>query len=98
MIQSPRWCNHNLPGFHVFGELCAIDPPDFETGGCDRDSGGPLVVYHEVEEEEEGEGEEPVEVGVLVSGAEGCPTTRPTVFTKATLVEHWVDYWIRRIG
>jgi secreted trypsin-like serine protease len=83
-IQGPEWCGQNAPSFYEQGELCTINPPDYNTGACHGDSGGPLLVSSS---------EGPVEVGITSHGATECSTTKPTVFTRTDILIPWVREW-----
>jgi trypsin len=83
-IQSPEWCSQNAPSFYEQDELCTINPPDYRTGACHGDSGGPLLVSS---------AEGPVEVGITSHGSYECSTTQPTVFTRTDILIPWVHEW-----
>src|ERR1700689_793829 len=42
-VQGPGWCEKNASSFYAASELCTIDPPNYTTGTCEGDSGGPLI-------------------------------------------------------
>jgi hypothetical protein len=88
ILQNAEWCHSNAPGFHAYGQVCTIDPPRYETGGCEGDSGGPLLASRPG-------GGELVEVGILVVLYSKCSTAAPTVYTRAALVSSWVNSWIK---
>jgi secreted trypsin-like serine protease len=89
VIQGSEWCHSQFGGFLPLGQLCTIDPPNYQTGGCGGDSGGPLLVTSSGGT---------VEVGILVLGTETCSTAAATVYTRAELVASWVDRWIKALA
>jgi secreted trypsin-like serine protease len=89
VIQSSEWCRNQFGGFLPLGQLCTIDPPNYQTGGCEGDSGGPLLVTSRGGA---------VEVGILVLATETCLTTAATVYTRTELVASWVDGWIKALA
>jgi len=86
VLQASAWCARTAPPFFVHGELCALDAPRFATGGCNGDSGGPLLVA--------GASGIPVDVGIAVHVYGRCSTRRPTVFTSVDAIGPWLDSWI----
>jgi trypsin len=89
VVQAPSWCARDAPPFSPRGELCAIDPPSYRTGGCNGDSGGPLLVPAE-----DGVQAEAVEVGIAVHVYGRCSTRHPTVFTSVASIRPWIESWI----
>jgi hypothetical protein len=85
-VQGPEWCKNNAPGLHPVGQLCAINPPEYEVGTCEGDSGGPLLALRPGTHEF-------VEIGITSGGYGHCSTTAPDVFTRASLVSQWVRAW-----
>lgn len=57
---------------------------DASTGQdvCQGDSGGPLVVLQE--------DDEPLQVGIVSYGDAGCPSNRPSVFTRVSAYTTWI--------
>jgi secreted trypsin-like serine protease len=92
-IQSNDYCRQNAikfyPYFSPSFQLCAADPPTFETGPCHGDSGGPAIALRS-------DGT-PVEVGITSLGSPKCLTTLPSVFTRVDLVSSWVAQWAAAI-
>lgn len=86
VVQAGTWCARTAPPFLVSGELCALDAPSYSTGGCNGDSGGPLLVA--------GADGVPVDVGIAVHVYGRCSTRRPTVFTRIDAISSWLDSWI----
>jgi hypothetical protein len=91
VVQGQEWCKNHAPGFRPLGQLCALNPPAYETGTCNGDSGGPLLAIRPGTEET-------VEVGITHSGPPHCGTTSPDVFTRAELVSSWVRSWIKALN
>jgi secreted trypsin-like serine protease len=77
------------PTFSPALQMCALDQPDRDSGGCFGDSGGPLVAQH-------ADGS-PVEVGIVSTGGPGCSTRLPNVFTRVDSVSSWVAEWIASV-
>jgi len=88
VVQSPEWCE-SYEDFHPHGELCVIDAPADETGGCEGDSGGPLLA--------DSSGAL-VEIGIVSRGFEECSTDAPTIFTRSELVFPWVHRLIEALS
>ena len=78
--------------FSPASEICTIDPPDHQTGACNGDSGGPLLVA------------EPsavggmVQIGVASHGYNECATTSPSVFTRVDAISAWVRGWAQALA
>jgi secreted trypsin-like serine protease len=89
VVQAASWCMRDAPPFSTRGELCAIDPPSYRTGGCNGDSGGPLLVAADG-----GAPAEAVEVGIAVHVYGRCSTRHPTVFTSVASIRPWIESWI----
>jgi Trypsin len=83
-VQRPQWCELEAPPFSPASEVCTSDR---RTGGCNGDSGGPLLVP------------EPsavggmVQIGVTSHGYNDCATTSPRVLTRVDAVSAWVRGW-----
>jgi secreted trypsin-like serine protease len=86
-LQSQSWCEHHALMFDPRSELCTIDPPEYRTGGCEGDSGGPLLAVEPALDEE-------IEVGITIRAADTCATRYPTVFTSVSSISGWVHRWI----
>jgi secreted trypsin-like serine protease len=98
VIQSADYCTVNalLAGspFDPTGQLCAVDPPAFATGGCLGDSGGPVLANYG--------SADPIEVGItswVVSAlGSSCSTLFPTFFTQAAAISSWVRSWSAKLA
>jgi secreted trypsin-like serine protease len=91
VIQSSRYCSHaHLANytFHPSSELCVINAPSYNTGTCNGDSGGPLLVLDRADH--------PLEVGLTSVGPANCTTLGPDYFTKIRPIDSWVRSRIRR--
>jgi len=44
VVQRPEWCEREASPFSPASNVCTIDPPARQTGACNGDSGGPLLV------------------------------------------------------
>jgi trypsin len=85
-VQGGKWCKHNAPPFFPRKEICTISPPDYSTGLCEGDSGGPLLVS--------GPSGEPVDVGVADHVYDRCSTQRPSVFSSVGAISSWLQTWV----
>lgn len=90
VIQGSRWCKRNAPPFFPHDELCVINPPKETTGGCNGDSGSPLVLDEE--------GQEEIDLGITSHGYGRCSTHHPGVYTRVDAIYPWVERWIRSLG
>ncbi len=92
VVQRPEVCEREAPPFSPASEVCAIDPPDRQTGGCNGDSGGPLLMT------------EPsavggmVQIGVASHVYNECATTSPSVFTRVDAISAWVRGWAQALA
>lgn len=89
VIQGSRWCKRNAPPFFPRDELCVINAPKETTGGCNGDSGSPLVLDEE--------GQEEVDLGITSHGYGRCSTRHPGVYTRVDAIYPWVRRWIRSL-
>jgi len=69
------------------GRICAIDFPQFKSGVCHGDSGGPLLATPS-------HGHSLIEIGIAQAVFGECSTRRPGLFTSADLIHPWVTRWI----
>lgn len=86
-LQKAAYCETHAAPFFRGKELCAVDPPSYETGACEGDSGGPLISRNPA-------GGGVIEIGITSHVYGACATTRPTVFTRTDLVAAWAHSWI----
>lgn len=86
-IQKAAYCETRAAPFFRGKELCSVDPPRYETGACEGDSGGPLISRNPA-------GGGVIEIGIASHVYGACATTRPTVFTRTDLVAAWAHSWI----
>jgi hypothetical protein len=90
VIQRPAYCEANAPTFFPGDELCEVNPPDYETGACEGDSGGPLISLNP-------SGSGVIEIGLTSHGYGECSTSKPTVSTRTDLIASWADSWIEAV-
>lgn len=91
VVQSPGSCEREASPFSPASEVCTIDPPARQTGACNGDSGGPLLVA---------EPSAPggmVQIGVASHVYGKCATTSPSVFTRADVISSWVSGWAQAL-
>jgi len=92
VVQRPEVCEREAPPFSPASEVCAIEEPDRQTGACNGDSGGPLLVA------------EPsavggmVQIGVASHVYNECATTSPSVFTRVDAISAWVRGWAQALA
>ncbi len=92
VVQHAEVCEREASPFSPASEACTIDPPGRQTGACNGDSGGPLLVP------------EPsavgglVQIGVASHVYNECATTSPSVFTRADAVSAWVRGWAQALA
>jgi len=87
VVQGPEWCEREASLFSPASNVCTIDPSAHQTGVCNGDSGGPLLMP---------EPSAPggmVQIGVASHGFIECATTSPSVFTRVDAVSAWVRGW-----
>jgi secreted trypsin-like serine protease len=98
VTQSLGYCAENASlagsGFDPAAQLCATDPPAYQTGTCLGDSGGPLLADYG--------GDDPIEVGITSWGVStpgtSCNTDYPSFFTRAATISPWVRSWARMLA
>jgi secreted trypsin-like serine protease len=81
VVQTSGWCEERVSHFNPQYDICTIDPPSYNTGGCVGASGSPLVASNM---------SPTVEVGMVIRGPAGCSTHRPTVFVRISAVRGWI--------
>jgi hypothetical protein len=89
-VQQASYCESNAGRFYESYEICTIDPPNYETGICSGDSGGPLLSLNPA-------GSSYIELGVASHVNSECSPKRPSVFTRADLIAPWVNEWIAAV-
>jgi secreted trypsin-like serine protease len=87
VLQGPEWCEREASQFSPAGEICTIEEPARQTGVCNGDSGGPLLVP------EPSAAGGMVQIGIASHVYGECATTSPSVFTRAGAVSAWVSGW-----
>jgi secreted trypsin-like serine protease len=90
VVQPAGYCSQFNLYFDGTSELCAVDPPDFLTGTCNGDSGGPLAAY--------GPNAQLVEIGITTLGPEDCNTATADYFTATIPLYSWVAHWIQAVA
>lgn len=85
VIQSVGYCSQPIYANYVFdpiSELCTLNAPTYDTGTCEGDSGGPLLVHNS--------SGETLEAGLTSVGEAKCNTSVPDFFTSALWLAPWV--------
>lgn len=92
VVQHAKRCEHEAPPFSPASQICAIDTPSRQTGLCEGDSGGPLLLP------------KPsavggmVQIGVADHVYGECATTSPSVFTRTDVISAWVQGWAKALA
>ncbi len=89
VVQTSGWCEEKVWHFSPRYDICAIDPPSYNTGGCVGASGAPLVASNT---------SPAVEIGMVIRGSDGCSTHRPTVFIRISAVRGWINAQLATVG
>ncbi len=92
VVQRPQWCEREASQFSPASEICMIDPPTRQTGVCNGDSGGPLLVP------EPSAAGGMVQIGVASHVYGQCATTSPSVFTRVDAISAWVRGWAQALA
>jgi V8-like Glu-specific endopeptidase len=90
VVQPPGYCSGLDSSFDPSAELCAVNPPDFLTGTCNGDSGGPLAT-------DDASGQL-IEIGVITWGPADCNTSTADYFTNVIPIESWAAGWINAVA
>jgi secreted trypsin-like serine protease len=92
VVQHAERCEHEAPPFVPASQICVMDTPSRQTGACEGDSGGPLLLP------------EPsavggmVQIGVADHVYGECSTTSPSVFTRVDVISAWVRGWAKALA
>ena len=92
VVQRPESCEREASQFSPASEVCAIEEPDRQTGACNGDSGGPLLVA------EPSVAGGMVQIGVASHVYNECATTSPSVFTRVDAISAWVRGWAQALA
>jgi V8-like Glu-specific endopeptidase len=90
VVQDPAYCSQFDPYFDSSSELCAVNPPDYLTGTCNGDSGGPLAAFDA--------SNQLVEIGITTHGPADCNTYTADDFASVIPLDSWVAGWIQTVG
>lgn len=90
VVQDGSICAQHIPDFDTSSQLCAINPPDFLTGTCNGDSGGPLAAFNP--------SGQLVEIGIIDRGPTDCDTVTPDEFANVIALSGWVSSWIQAVA
>ncbi|MGH2904663.1 MAG: S1 family peptidase [Solirubrobacteraceae bacterium] len=91
-VQRSERCEREAPPFSPASQLCVIDTPSHQTGACEGDSGGPLLMA------DSSAAGGMVQIGVADHVYGECATTRPSVYTRVDAISAWVDGWARALA
>ena len=92
VVQRPEWCEREASPFSPTSEICTIDPPARQTGACNGDSGGPLLVA------EPSAAGGMVQIGVASHAYNECATSSASVFTRVDAISAWVRGWAQALA
>jgi trypsin len=90
VVQNPGYCSQFDPYFVSSLELCAVNPPDYSTGTCNGDSGGPIAAYDTAGQL--------VEIGLTTQGPADCDTYRADYFAATLPISAWASSWIKAVA
>jgi secreted trypsin-like serine protease len=89
LVQEPAYCKQKTrpyePAYSPAKQMCTLELPARKVGDCFGDSGGPAIASR-------ADGSA-VEIGITSTGAPGCDTKLPNIFTRADLVSAWALEW-----
>lgn len=91
-VQRAEWCEREAAPFSPTSDVCAIDSPSRQTGACNGDSGGPLLVA------EPSAAGGLAQIGVASHVSNECATTRPSVFTRVDAISAWIRGWAQALA
>jgi trypsin len=90
VVQNPGYCSQFNPYFDSYAQLCAVNPPDFSTGTCNGDSGGPIAAYDTADQL--------VEIGLTTEGPVDCNTDTADYFAATLPLSTWAASWIQAVA
>ena len=90
VVQNRAYCSQFDLYFDSFSELGAVNPPDFSTGTCTGDSGGPIAAHDA--------SRDLVEIGLTTHGPSDCDTGTADYFTATVPPSSWVADWIQAVA
>jgi Trypsin len=90
VVQSSAYCAQFDPYFDGSSELCTVNPPDYLTGTCTGDSGGPLAALDAADHL--------VEIGITTNGPADCNTYTADDFANVIPLYSWATSWIRAVA
>jgi secreted trypsin-like serine protease len=92
VVQSPAYCNQEIPALDPYTQVCAINAPSLDTSTCFGDSGGPLLAN-----DLQGQNGNPIEIGISVEVLNNCDTTLPDIYTRVDVISPWANGWIAAV-
>ena len=93
VIQSVTYCSQPFSPSYPYdsaSDLCAINPPTYDTNTCHGDSGGPLLA-----QDSSGDW---IEVGLTSVGPADCDTQEPSYFTSLEPIAPWIEQEIAAVS
>jgi trypsin len=89
VVQNPGYCSQFNPYFDSYAQLCAVNPPDYSTGTCNGDSGGPIAAD---------DAGQLVEIGLTTEGPVDCNTDTADYFAATLPLSAWAESWIQAVA
>jgi hypothetical protein len=92
-VQSSTYCARPFFSNFTFNpavQLCTLDYPSDQHGGCNGDSGGPLLAADVAGKL--------VEIGLTSFGPTDCNTATPDFFTAVRPLSLWANNWIAAVA
>lgn len=93
VVQNINYCSTQAAGlnfaYNSATELCAVNPPSYDTATCNGDSGGPLLA-------DDSTGNL-MEIGITSTGPSDCDTTSSDYFTSVEPIEPWLSSEIQAV-